>query len=253
MTSPRLTIWVSAACLALLLSSPVLAAKPFCGDGKCNGGENAETCPADCSGGGGGNDPVAVCVDFREAVGDLVGGDVPADYCDGLDGVSATIGAQQGVFKLDTTAKSSQREVVVNFPGCDEFPGIDAGSGDCLTPALLVSRNGYTSGGDPTGEKVNLLGMAVGTSELVDFQINFPSTLSKSTPNVIVFGGQSADPCGFPVTVSHPDADSWTVTTPGGTELEACLWQVIKKNGNREYLVPPFDLPFEITITRIVP
>ncbi len=34
---------------AMLLAAPVEAAKPVCGDNKCNGKETPETCPADCS------------------------------------------------------------------------------------------------------------------------------------------------------------------------------------------------------------
>lgn len=44
--------------LILYISGPAHAAKPACGDGKCNGGETAATCPGDCGGGGG-----AVCGD----------------------------------------------------------------------------------------------------------------------------------------------------------------------------------------------
>ncbi|MGR9037027.1 MAG: SGNH/GDSL hydrolase family protein [Gammaproteobacteria bacterium] len=35
--------------LSLLLPAGAYAAKPICGDNKCNGGETASTCPADCS------------------------------------------------------------------------------------------------------------------------------------------------------------------------------------------------------------
>jgi len=39
--------------LAVLVTAPAEAAKPYCGDNKCSGGETATSCPADCSAGGG--------------------------------------------------------------------------------------------------------------------------------------------------------------------------------------------------------
>lgn len=45
----RSYIYVFVCLLLLSLSAGVYAAKPICGDNKCNGGETASTCPADCS------------------------------------------------------------------------------------------------------------------------------------------------------------------------------------------------------------
>lgn len=40
---------LAALALALLLATSAQAAKPFCGDNKCNGGETQQSCPEDCS------------------------------------------------------------------------------------------------------------------------------------------------------------------------------------------------------------
>ncbi len=37
--------------LLLAWSTPLFAAKPFCGDGKCSGGETVLSCPVDCPAG----------------------------------------------------------------------------------------------------------------------------------------------------------------------------------------------------------
>ena len=89
------------ASFALLIASPALAAKPFCGDNKCNGGENAESCPADCSGGGGGGTTLRMCDTFRDLASDRVISDAgmqggSLEYRDSEAHVSVVTGTTNG-------------------------------------------------------------------------------------------------------------------------------------------------------------
>ena len=61
---------IGAMLLALNLAAPAEAAKPECGDGRCQGKENPSTCPEDCSGGGEGNDVLydVQVIDSQESI-----------------------------------------------------------------------------------------------------------------------------------------------------------------------------------------
>ena len=88
-----LVCWIGArGCLVLaavlgMLAVPetALAAPPFCGDGKCQGKEDATTCPADCGGGGGGEvgQTIPVCIElfdfYADASNIMVDNDVLSD------------------------------------------------------------------------------------------------------------------------------------------------------------------------------
>jgi hypothetical protein len=262
MTKKVLVLLTLCFAFTLLLASPTLAAKCN-GNGFCDPGEKA-TC-ADCGGGGGGgNEDTPVCIVFREAAGldlDQVRSDDPGvQYCDSDDGVTAVIGGFAGRLILNTEGKSPTRQMIVNFPGCDspdDFPLITVdGEGNCLTPGGLFLRSRYVEGdlpGGATGGDPDLLGMETDSnaSERMDFQISFPSHISKSTPNLIVYGGSTTGPCGHPLSVIRMDLDTWVITNPYDPAIqEACLFEVISKNNKRAFLEAPFDLPFEIEITR---
>ena len=79
----------------------------------------------------------------------------------------------------------------------------------------------------------------------VDFQINFTS-VSQSTPNLIVFGGSNHDMCGNPALVTREDEDTWVIEA---STQEGCLVEIIKK-GNRRLVHPGSVLPFKITLSR---
>lgn len=215
-----------AACLALV---SVGFATPAGGQGKGKGG------------GPSGESDTPVHVQFRDAAGDLVRSDGSAGgfYWDGTDGVSAFIGMKNGGFKMNTS--KGPRTVTLDFPDCGRLIA-DPG---CRSDVLLDTDDEVQDTGVgliSTGEKIDLRRLAVGEAALAEFSINFPSDLSKSTPNKISFGDLG---CGDPLPVTRTATDTWTIEASGKL---ACLFEVVAKNGRRE-ITDSFNLPFKITIT----
>jgi hypothetical protein len=208
------------------------------------------------NGGGGGkggkdttSNDTALCVSFRDAAGDDVFGDLPGiAYCNQQDNIKAVIG-QGGRFALDTS-DSDTRNAIVNYPDCHRL--IAASGSDCVTDIYLNTLGSWESTGMgyiPTYEMPDLVGMAVGDIVLVDFQIAFPSSVSKSTPNLVIFGGSNlgTNACGEPVPVYHIDEDTWIIEATGQT---GCLFEVYAKNGKRR-ITDSFSLTFAIILTRL--
>jgi hypothetical protein len=163
-------------------------------------------------------------------------------YCDGYDGVEAFIG-KNGRFLLDTS-KSALRLGIVNFPGCGQL--VSMTGADCLTDIGLNTNGEWMAIGVPLGDELDLWTIAEGGSALGDFQIAFPSGVSKNVPHLLIFGGSNfgANACGSPLTITRVANDTWTVTATGDT---ACLLEVVAKNGKRQ-ITDSFSLTFEVTI-----
>ncbi|MHC4990755.1 MAG: hypothetical protein ACYTGC_07215 [Planctomycetota bacterium] len=263
----RARLAVLLAGMAVCLSMPLAIAAPpggSNGNGNGNGGGG---------GGGGGQQDIPVCVTFDDAAGDLFRSDFTVSgshaYCDGVDGIVAFIGRNQGMFRLAT--EDSSRQVVLDFPGCDDpsrFPLIDVVGGDCLTDAVVLTMNDQS---DPGAGKLDLRTLSsVGATAIADFQIGLPSHLSSNTPSLIVFGGHNLSaPCGTPVLVTRTvlDPATWTIEAfAGGCTFGddpdhpdncgdpidacdcACLLEVVRRNNKREWTDMGFALPFHITI-----
>lgn len=213
------------------------------------GTATAVAAPKEGRGNGGGGDDTdqasPVCVDLGVSI--YVHNDSPGlAYCDGADGVQAFIG-HLGRFKLDTS-KSSSRHLVVNFPGCSRL--IASTGGDCLTPVVLNTLGEWEDFGfglNPTGNNLDLNAMAVGDQAYADFLIAFPSAISKSTPNLVFFGGSNMGigDCPQPLTVTRVGDTQWTIESAG--EI-GCLYEVTHKSGRRE-VTDSFVLPFVVSIT----
>lgn len=229
------------ACILVLVlfcvgAGPGLAAKPVCMDGVCQGNE-PNTCPEDCVGGDGddGSVDIPVCVRFDDLEGDKVMSDGSGLYCDGVDGIDAFIHRKGGSFRLET--RKTSRQVKLSFPGCDDPDGLLPPG--CLTTALLL-----------TLQSLDLRTLNVGDPPaLMNFQIAFPSELSKSTPHLILFGGSNLPtPCGDFVTVTRTTDIPATWTLESLADDNACLFEVLHKNGRRELTDTNFPMPFLITI-----
>ena len=111
--------------LVLGTFTPVMAKKPVCGDGKCNGGENANSCPADCTSGGDG----------------FVDGE---DYIDGEDNVSVFFGNANGRLVMRIATGSPNKPPIRTL----DFDFSDCASTDvdqCTPPFLLGSSVGPTN------------------------------------------------------------------------------------------------------------
>ncbi|MBU2406484.1 MAG: MBL fold metallo-hydrolase, partial [Nanoarchaeota archaeon] len=127
-----LTILVLAVLFILCNSATnVKAAPPFCGDGKCIGGENADNCPEDCA--------TAVCGDgLKEG----------SEECDNIDFGGETclsLGFEGGALScnVDCTYDSSQ----CTSGSCVSIPGKCACDGICTS-----KEQGYVDGGGICGD-----------------------------------------------------------------------------------------------------
>ena len=221
----------STAIVGLFLCTATALAAPKEGRGNGRGGDDTDQASPACA-------DLGVSMDVRNDSG--------SPYCHGSDGVQAFIG-HLGRFKLDTS-KSSSRQLVVNFPGCDRL--IASTGADCLTPVVLNTLGEWEDLGfglNPTGNNLDLNALAIGGRAYADFLIAFPSSISKSTPNLVFFGGSNmgVGDCPQPLTVTRVGETQWTIESVA--EI-GCLYEVTHKSGRRE-VTDSFVLPFIVTIT----
>jgi len=81
MNMPRFLIHLTALLLLMGIASMAIAAKPFCGDLKCSGKENASTCPIDCSSSGFCGDGICDSTESCSDCSSDCGVCPPADTC----------------------------------------------------------------------------------------------------------------------------------------------------------------------------
>lgn len=231
------TLSITAAILFTTFLAPrALEAAPpeKCGDNKCNGGETAETCPADCAGAGqgGGGGVLSTCDTFRDGEPDSITSD-GGRYCNSEKRVSAVIGSKNGGHHLDT--EKSGRALSLDF-----------GDGMLVvTEAVLSIENGSRPGG------VNLLEMTEGEAKLVGLVIGFKTgrrdhaRLSFGRLSTVVACANAGDK----VTVTRgigQAKDSWTFESLAGDQ--ACLSEVLNNDFDNPVAVGFFQMPFLVTV-----
>ena len=246
-----LTLCVS---FTLLLTSPLVAARPTCNnDGTCDGNETAKHCPNDCGGGGGGGGGgfLSTCDTFRDdqadgvssdGQGDLAGNSDPGEFCDSERRVSVVIGETNGGHHLDT--EKSGRELDLDFSHCAEEPCTQLENFDGSSEAVLSIENGEDVGG------VHLLEDLAnpGDNALVGLVIGFDTgrknhvRLSYGRDSTVV----ACPDAGDPVLVTRVSATSWTLES--GASDRACLSEVQDNDWNNPVAHGYFYMPFLLTV-----
>lgn len=238
-------VWVG----LLALAVPALAARPqpVCGDGKCNRGETAETCPVDC--GGPETPPTCATLADRPAVppdGAVLTGDGLGDYCADEPGVSVHFATN---FLLGIDPKKASRHLELDLQSC---PGTGQ---PCTLEDVLTANTSNLSeyAYDPVSEGFFVLGeldlqaMQDGEQTFAGLRINFASQ-SRSTPHQILFGGVGDFDCvalgGTPVSVARA-GDTWVFAADPalGCQLEV-------ENRNQHMFKGIVEATFEITVSR---
>lgn len=252
MSSRRLLFAVP---LAALVANPLLAAKPQCGDNKCNGGETAESCPADCGGGGGGGGYISTCDTFRDDPADAVtsdgqgvaaGNSAAGEYCDAERHVSAIIGEANGGHHLDL--ERSARELDLDFSQCAAPPCTQLAGFNGSAQTVLSIENATDPGG------VHLLGMLEGETDYVGLVIAFDNgrknhvrlSFGRDTTVVACLGESGAPDSGDKVRVTRLDASTWEMESSATDR--ACLSEVRNNDWNNPVAHGFFNMPFLVTI-----
>ena len=285
----RISLWVVTLVACLALAVPVLAAKPpaVCGDGKCNRGETADTCPTDC----GAADTAPTCVTLDDVAGVDAAGtkifakfkdDDKGNYC--ADEAGVFVNLEQN-FKLSIDPKKATRhlELVIPTsppngicPGTEEdppctimdvlgtntgnlaeytFDGFCKGGENDTSPCRFASEcpDGACEGVYSELGELDFQAMLPGDQTFAGLRINFPSD-SKSTAHQVLFGGQPFD-ClfkgGTAVSVVRGDLNTPEENTWTFTGIsphdKACLLEVEAKKPQRVFK-GIIPMPFKMTV-----
>ena len=235
-----------------------MAKKPVCPDGKCNGGETADSCPADCPSGGDDTNPLTAT--FRDSSEDRIMSDAfeppPPVYIDGVDNVRVRIGNTGRLFINIAAGKPNKppiRRLFVDF--CD-----NESCDNCASDPLL---------GDPPCTPPFDMGFSVGPTNIATFTgvdllampFNPPVTNNDLRLGVVLdlknidagnwvlrFDPSDAD-CPFmaasTIDVTRTAVDTWVIEADA--DAIACLKHFEK--GGVQTVHGLYHMPFQMTVS----
>ena len=208
----------------------------------------------------GGSSSLSLCVTFRDGVGDRITSDGVQVYCDNVLGVQATLGLDQGGFRLDTNNQG--RTVGLDFTECLAGESCSPPFGKDTQDIDLRNGEEFTFdsaiGWIPTGHQLNMADMDGGETRYGTLTVNFTTGPHSKDGYQVLFGESPYSTCsggsqpGDPATFirggsSGAPLNTWTIFASDSDV--SCLWQILN-NFKQLNMVGHFHMPFSIQLNQ---